>query len=113
MKSYLFLLVILFSCSKLDSLNPNCKNNGKIDFMMIDMPCKEAIKIIDALFAEHPLIFDYDIINESSGFTIINYCYDEKYSSKDMKTLLNQKGFTINQKITPKEKDALRSLYCQ
>ena len=110
MKQYWLIFIIFYSCSKIDLSKSDCEKNGEINFMMIETPCVKAIEYIER-FLDNERVLEYDIIIKE-GFIIINYCYDRKYQSNSIESLLIKKEIIVKQKLNANQKSRFESLYC-
>ena len=112
-KFILSILLLLISCSSNSLQKSTCQNNGRIDFMYINIPCDDCTYLIESIFENNLNIFSYDIIRNKESHIMINYCYNyKKTAPQDIEKILTDNNFSINKPMNDIEKRRLQELCC-
>lgn len=118
MLKFLLLLLLLFGCSQIaqTTSRTTCQNDGTIDFMYINIPCKECIELIKDTLDANQEIFSYDITENNiyeDVFILINYCYNyNTMSSPIIEESITDKGFIISGVTSEEQKIILKNTCC-
>ena len=113
-KFILFFILLFIGCSLDNSLNNlTCENNGKIDFMYVNIPCEKCVDLIAEIMDNNEYVFSYDIIRNKDSHILINYCYNyKKINSKNVEKMMINNNFSINKSMTQEQEKYLQSICC-
>ena len=114
MRIFIFIIFLLFiNCASNSNQKASCQNNGKIDFLYINIPCENCINVINDIFANDINIFNYEMIRNKESHIIINYCYNyEKTTPVEIEEKFSSNNFPINKQMTESQKLNLNELCC-
>ena len=112
-KNFLIIFLLFINCVSNSSQKLSCEDNGKIDFLYINIPCEECVTTINSFFENDENIFSYDMIRNKESHVIINYCYNyKKTSPSKIEKSLTDNIFAINKTLTGAQKAKLNDLCC-
>ena len=112
-KLILILLLLLFGCAPSSLQKSTCQNNGRIDFIYINIPCDECVTLIESIFENNLNIFSYDTIRNKESHIMVNYCYNyKKITPQGIERILIDNNFPINKPMTETQKLKLSELCC-
>tara|TARA_B100000287_G_scaffold349688_1_gene338323 strand:- start:1007 stop:1354 length:348 start_codon:yes stop_codon:yes gene_type:complete len=114
MRIFIFIIFLLFiNCASNSNQKSSCQNNGKIDFMYINIPCEKCVDLITEIMDNNEHVFSYDIIRNKDSHILINYCYNyKKIQSKDIEKMMTNNNFAINKSMTQNQEKYLQSICC-
>ena len=114
MKIFILIIFLLFiNCASNSNQKSSCQNNGKIDFLYINIPCEDCINVINDIFANNINIFNYEMIRNKESHIIINYCYNYKKTTPvEIEEKFSSNNFPINKQMTESQKLNLSEFCC-
>ncbi len=114
MRIFIFIIFLLFiNCASNSNQKSSCQNNGKIDFMYINIPCEKCVDLITEILDKNEYVFTYDIIRNKDSHILINYCYNYKKTTPiKIEEKFSSNNFPINKQITESQKLNLSKLCC-
>jgi len=114
MRIFIFIIFLLFiNCASNSNQKSSCQNNGKIDFMYINIPCEKCVDLITEIMDNNEHVFSYDIIRNKDSHILINYCYNyKKINSKNVEKMMINNNFSINKSMTQEQEKYLQSICC-